>query len=66
MKVIDMTNSEQIRKMRTENGLTQEQAAELLLVHRRTYQRWEAETRHCPDSAVLLFRFQLIELKRAK
>ena len=60
-----MTNGEKVRKMRTENNLTQEQAAELLLVHLRTYQRWEAESRHCPDAMVLLFRFQIIELKKA-
>lgn len=59
-----MTTNAQIKALRLAAGLTQQQCAILLCVAKRTFERWEQGSRHCPPGMVKLA--ELVFKKAAK
>ena len=65
MKTIDTPTPDAVRAARLAAGQTQAQAAALLGVQPRTYQRWEAGDSRMPAAAWALYRLEVRRAKRA-
>lgn len=55
---------DQLRRLRLASAITTAQAADIVLVARRTWQQWEAGDRAMPPGLWLLFQIILAELAR--
>jgi len=56
-----MSTNETLLKLATEHGLSAERLAALLLVSKRTAERWLSSQRHCPPGVVALLELLLKE-----
>jgi len=57
-----MITNETLLKLATEHGLSAEILATLLLVSKRTVERWLSSQRHCPPGVVVLLELTIKQI----
>ena len=62
MLASDMITNEKLLKLATEHGLSAEILATLLLVSKRTVERWLSAQRHCPPGVVVLLELTIKQI----